>query len=250
MPGLRAAEAMALVQAAQRGTAAPGWPAPRVLEGRHVAVVASSEADATADVFAHAARALGARTALIAPIDLGLGAGAGTGTGTGASDTARLLGRLYAAIGCSGLEPDTVALLQRSSGVPVLHDLAADTHASRLLADLMTMEQVLHDSAAPPATRPRLGVQGRARSALLRAWKRLGAAAGVHVIGLPEPQASAQAAGCDFVCRPGSPPELLDVRAAGLRAAAAPASSLSPQQRQNHCLVVQLLLRNELGARH
>lgn len=241
VPGLHAAEALALMQAAQRLGAA-GLQTARVLDGRHVAVVATSEHQPSAEVFALAAQALGARVARITPADLGL---ADTAS---AADAARLLGRLYAAIGCAGLDLPSVALLKLNCGVPVLHDLAAQTHASRLLADVMTLKQVLAGAAAVPHRRPRLGLYGAPRSALLRAWRKMAAGAGVELIDLCARGADARSAGCDFVCRPGPPPELLAL-SPGPSHGVPREASLSDQQRSNHVLVVRALLHHELGAR-
>jgi Aspartate/ornithine carbamoyltransferase, carbamoyl-P binding domain len=241
VPGLRLDDAMALMQdtPARQGTPPPKG---RVLEGRHVAIVCASEHEPSAAVFIGAAQALGARIARISPADLELDHQAR------AADTARLLGRLYAAIGCAGLDPASVALLRHTCGVPVLHDLAAQAHASRLLADVMTLKQVLRDRAAPLPSRPRLGVLGPARSTLMRAWKQVAGASGIEVIELSRPGADAGAAGCHFVCRPGEPPELLAVEAGGLPASV-PGPSLAERQRINHGLVVQAMLRNEVGSR-
>ncbi len=240
VPGLQAADTWALMQAAQTGAGASTLAMPSLLYGRHVALVTSREHDPSAEVFARAAQAMGAHVASILPADLGLKDAAS------ASHTARLLGRLYDVVGCAGLDLKSVALLKRTCGVPVLHDLAADTHASRLLADVMTLKQALHAAASPSPASPRLGVYGPARSALLRIWKKVAADAGVDVVSLSEPGADAPAAGCHFVCRPGVPPELLAVAAASSRTTPREAS-LADLQRRNHRLVVQALLRSELG---
>lgn len=240
VPGLRPADALALMQAVQGSGV--GLQTTRVLDGQHVAVLAPTENHPSAEVFSCAAQALGARIARIAPADLGLGDAAS------APDTARLLGRLYAAIGCAGLDLKSVTLLKRTCGIPVLHDLAADTHGTRLLADAMTLSQALHEADPAAPSRPRLGVYGPPRSALLRAWKQMAAGVGVDVIGLFEAGSDAHTAGCHFVCRPGAPCELLAIASIGSHAASHE-TSLAHRQRSNHCLVVQVLLRHELGAR-
>lgn len=242
VPGLGAADTRALMQAAMGDPAALAASAPRVLAGRYVAVLASAEHHPSAEVFIQAAQALGARIARVVPADLGLS------DSTSAGDAARLLGRLYAAIGCAGLDPKSVAFLRRTCGIAVLNDLAGDTHATRLMADVMTLKQAVQEAVLvpPPRPLPRLGVFGRPRSELLRAWRKIAAGVGVDVIDLSEPGTDTE--GCHFVCRPGPPPELLAVRTATLRAAPHEAS-LSEWQRNNHRLVVQVLLRNELSER-
>ena len=241
MPGLRAADVLALLQhARQRSRPAP-WRAPAALAGRHVALVSASADDPSAAVFAEAALALQGRLARINPADLGLRQSASP------LDTARLLGRLYAAIGCAGLDAASVALLKSGSGVPVLHDLAGQTHASRMLGDVMTLQTAWPGPAPPPGPRLRLGICRSARSGLLRAWKRIAGGLGIEVVELSASGDEAGAAGCQYICRPGTPPELLVVT--GRLDSGRHATSLAEQQRSNHCLVVQALLERELGAR-
>lgn len=230
LPGLSASQAEALWQAARRADTAPppqrgGATAP--LAGRHVALVSAAPDGASAQVFAHAAQALGARVVQIQPADLGLADAAS------AQDTARLLGRLYAAVGCSGLDNASLALLKRGCAAPVLHDLAAATHASRLLADVMTLHEA---QQAWHAGWPRLGVLGRPRSRLLAAWRHLAEAAQVQVVDLSAHGDHPLPEGCDFICVPQDPPLLL-----------AQGQSLLAQQTRQHQKVVQTLLNQALG---
>ena len=244
VPGLCPADTLALLQTGTRPPAAGPPAEARLLEGRHLAIVVAGTGDPSAEVFIDAARALGASLARISPDDLALEDVAR------AADTARLLGRLYAVVGCAGLGPRSVAVLRHACGVPVLDDLAAAAHPSRLLADVMTLKQAWRNAEAGTPARPRLGVYGPARSALLRAWKNIGAASGVDVVDLSAPGAAAAAAALDFVCRPGQPPELLALGAHGATAGPREALlvSLAAQQRCNHSLVVQALLRKALGS--
>ena len=242
VPGLCAADVVALMRAASGGAGVAALAPPKVLQGRHVAVLAPGDHHPSAAVFAGAAQALGAHVSRIALADLA------PGDPASAADTARMLGRLYTVIGCAGLDLKSVTLLRRCSGVPVLHDLAADTHATRLLADLMTLKQVLQDAPPNGSTRPRLGVCAAPGSSLWRAWRKMAAGAGFDVVELGEACAHGQTAGCHFICRPGAPPELF---AMGRAAAPTPpqAVSLCERQRSNHRLVVQALLCNALSAR-
>lgn len=222
VPGLRAADTLALVQAVAGSSgagagvdaAAGAWPAARVLDGRHVAVLAPTEQHPSAEVFSAAATALGARVARIVPADLGLG------------------------------------------------DTAGAAHTARLLADLMTLKQALHGAGVLPPARVRLGVYGPPRSGLLRAWRRTAVGMGIDVIDLSAPGADARRAGCQFACQPAVPPELLVIGLGiglgigadsgvhtGNTSALPHTQSLADRQRCNHGLVVQALLRNALGAR-
>jgi hypothetical protein len=242
VPGLQAADARALMlRALGLGSAGPE-PPPRVLDGRHVALLTRSDSHPSAEVFAGAALDLGARVARIVPAALGLG---DTATAPG---TLRVLGRLYSAIGCAGIDRRSVELLKQSCAVPVLNDLAASTHASRLLADVMTLKQVRREAAPPDAPRPRLGVYGPPRSRLLQAWLRIAPGAEIEVVDLSEAGADGRHAACDFVCRPGEPPELLAL-VADRRSDAPAEASLLERQRHNHRLVVQALLRSAQGSR-
>ena len=220
-PGLSVAQAQALSHAARRaGPAAP-------LAGRHVAMVSAHPEGASARVFAGAAGALGARVVQLGPADLDLA------DARGADAAARMLGRLYVAVGCSGLDKPSLALLERGCTAPVLHDLAATTHASRLLADVMTIQDA---RTASPRHRVRLGVRGRPRSRLLGAWQQLADAVGVEVVDLSTPAQAARARECDFVCLPQRPPLLL-----------MQGRSLATLQMHNHQKVVQAWLCQALG---
>lgn len=76
---------------------------------------------------------------------------------------ARVFGRLYDAIDCTGMAPETVGALATGSGVPVFCALGCTCHPIRGLAALWTIEQALErtplaravdftgDKALPPA---------------------------------------------------------------------------------------------------
>ncbi len=59
-------------------------------------------------------------------------------------DTARVLGRMFDAIGFRGFKQETVELLARHSGVPVWNGLTDDAHPTQALADLMTIREYFH----------------------------------------------------------------------------------------------------------
>lgn len=59
-------------------------------------------------------------------------------------DTARVLGRMFDAIGFRGFKQETAELLARYSGVPVWNGLTDDAHPTQALADLMTIREYFH----------------------------------------------------------------------------------------------------------
>ncbi len=59
-------------------------------------------------------------------------------------DTARVLGRMFDAIGFRGYKQETAELLARYSGVPVWNGLTDDSHPTQALADLMTVREYFH----------------------------------------------------------------------------------------------------------
>jgi ornithine carbamoyltransferase len=114
------AQAELLLAAARGGTAGA------LLRGRHLALLCSDAGQPAARLFHVAVEALGARVSDIAPLH--------PDAAGRHADTARLLGRLYDAIECQGLESTVVAELRSHAGVPVFAGLATDAHPSAWLA--------------------------------------------------------------------------------------------------------------------
>lgn len=54
--------------------------------------------------------------------------------------TARLLGRLYDAIDCEAMAPELVARVAHDAGVPVFNGLGGPRHPTRVLAELLAMQ--------------------------------------------------------------------------------------------------------------
>jgi ornithine carbamoyltransferase len=119
--------AAALLDSARRlkRAALAGQPL-QALQGRNLGLIGQADAPAAA-LFASAARELGARVVWLPE--------APQGDGPAASDTARLMGRLYDAIECQGIAPARVAWLRDQAGVPVFDGLAGDGHPSASLVD-------------------------------------------------------------------------------------------------------------------
>lgn len=158
--------ARALKRAGRSGTSR------RLLRGKNVALLSDAPAGAPAQAFDRAAATLGAQVAHIRPQDAGLT------TDLDVSATARMLGRLYDAIECEGLDEPVVDALERHAGVPVFNGLGLPAHPTQALADLMTMAEF----GGKPLSQLQLCISGgtpRGRGgALLRAAELAGM--GVH----------------------------------------------------------------------
>lgn len=207
------------------------------LRGRYAAVLCESHDSASAEVFAAAATALGATVVRIRP------SAARLADPRSALDTAPMLGRLYCAVACDGLEPSVAANLARCAGVPVFDAVAGDTHPTRLLGDLLTM----CEHARKPMAEITLCIAGDAGSPLATAWRRLAELTSIGVCTC-EPGSDAAVHHSDFVCEPppsdrsGAPPALRAVDADPGQA-----GSLRAEQGENHRRVVQALLSNTVG---
>jgi ornithine carbamoyltransferase len=109
----------------------PAW-AP--LRGRHVAVLAQQNDDATLE-FERAVRELGGKTTRLDAGDWQSSAGARV------ADAARMLGRLYEAIDCSGLPAALLEQIDAHCGVPVFNGLARPDHPLSSVGALLTMRE-------------------------------------------------------------------------------------------------------------
>jgi ornithine carbamoyltransferase len=203
----------------------------RPLRGRHAAVLSESPGDASAEVFAAAAAALGATVVRIPPSKVGLG------DERGAEEAARLLGQLYCAVGYDGASPAVSALLSRWAGVPVFDAVAGQTHPTRLFGDLLTMSEHLHK----PLAEITLCVTGDPLAPLALAWQRLARLTGIRVCTGPCTAEAAAREHSDFVCA-GDAPALWALDPDG-----GPPRPLSARQGENHRCIVQALLSDTLG---
>jgi ornithine carbamoyltransferase len=100
----------------------------RLLRGKNVALICASPDDPDALLFRRAAAELGAHVSHVRP---DLPAPAGTKV---FRHTAEMLGRLYQAVECEGIEADVVADLGRLAGIPVYDGLAGRGHPLAALA--------------------------------------------------------------------------------------------------------------------
>lgn len=109
----------------------------RPLRGKNIALLSGKGPNRKTSDFRRAATELGARVAHVR---------AGESRTDGASGAARLLGRLYDAIDCEGLDAATLQQIDREAGVPVFNGLADDSHPTRVLATLLDLQ---HCSGRP-----------------------------------------------------------------------------------------------------
>jgi ornithine carbamoyltransferase len=205
----------------------------RPLQGRHVAMLCETPRSASSKVFVAAAQGLGARVVRIRPSTAQLG------NPNSMQDTTRLLGRLYCALGCDGIQPSVLVQVMRWASVPVFDAVSADTHPTRLLADLLTM---CSDASKPP-NEITLYVISDARSALAIAWRQVAKLTGLGVRTNDSQPQHVDDAVSDFVYQPQGPRqsgELLSLAsvANGKRVP----RSLLAKQAKNHVCVVQALL--------
>ena len=226
-----ACEVLALLAGARAHADAAGHA--RSLRGRYAAVLGASEGSLSAELFAAAAAGLGANVARLPLAALRF-------ERRRASEAARMLGRLYCALGCDAIGAPLAQRLARWSGLPVFDGVAHATHPARLLADLATMTE---DAGRPPRGLV-LQVEDAPASALALAWIRLGELTGLVIaVG-----AWTGAGGADFVCRraaapcASAPATLLAADRAG-----GPLRSLQARQAEQHGGMLQSLLAQAAG---
>ena len=226
---LSAADARTLLTTARALKQAQGRGLP--LKGKHVAVLGDSRPGGETDVFTAAALGLGAQVTRILPNTLRLAAKGDR------RDTARVLGRLYDAIECDGMGQAFMLELKGAAAIPVSNVLMPDRHPTRMLADLMTLQEI----GACPIEALTLCVAGEEGTPWSVAWRRIAALTGIVVV--PETLRNAAAQPIGFLCDPlgalcadGQPAFLVMDRAGR------PGVSLACQQVINHRYVVQALL--------
>jgi ornithine carbamoyltransferase len=125
--------------------------AQRPLRGKNLAVLSAKTAGSKPSDFQRAATELGAQVAHVRP---------GESQIERISHAARLLGRLYDAIDCEGLDDATLQQIDREAGVPVFNGLADDAHPTRVLATLLDLQ----DRSGLPLSSLRVTYLGDART--------------------------------------------------------------------------------------
>lgn len=117
-----------------------------LLRGRNLALLSEADGGEDATLFRRAAVELGAHVAHVRP------SLSEQSTPDQVRKTAKMLGRLYDALECHGLDPDLVRQVGREAGVPVYCGLASPGHATAALVQLIVGDE-------PPADKRRFVLQ-------------------------------------------------------------------------------------------
>lgn len=104
------------------------------LRGCNLALLNDAAPSDGAGSLRHAALDLGAKVSHLRPSDARIVPDAAD------EATSRMLGRLYDAIDCESMAPDLVARVAQGAGVPVFNGLGSHGHPTRVLAELLTMQ--------------------------------------------------------------------------------------------------------------
>lgn len=133
-------DAATLVERAQRiEHARDGDPLRSALRGKILALLCERADDDAAQLFRRAVTELGGRVAHVQPkLDAHSSA-------QDIQHTAHVLGRLYDAIECHGMEPRLMAQIRSDSGVPVYGGIALSSHPSARLAARLGRQSPLAD---------------------------------------------------------------------------------------------------------
>lgn len=105
------------------------------LRGRNLALLNDVAPADGAGSLRHAALELGAQVAHVRPSDARLAEPVTDPA------TLRLLGRLYDALDCEDMPPTLVADVAREAGVPVFNGLGSPRHPTRVLAELLALQE-------------------------------------------------------------------------------------------------------------
>lgn len=109
----------------------------RYLEGKNVALIFEKTSTRTRCSFEVAAHDLGVGTTYLDPSSSQIG------KKESIADTARVLGSMYEGIEYRGFEQEIVEELAKYAGVPVWNGLTNEFHPTQMLADLLTVREVL-----------------------------------------------------------------------------------------------------------
>lgn len=223
------------VQALLAGASIAATGASAALGNQHVAVLCEEPACESAHVLAAAASALGATVVRLRTSSLHLS------DRPQVRETARMLGRLYHLIGCEGLGSRVRAGLGRWAGVPVLSDVAATSHPTRILADLMLMQEC----ASRPAAQITLGLFDDTEAVALGAWHQAAGLTGLRIVNLGQQSGDDGRPPCDFYFghEPAGATQL-PRHLVAVGSATGRSESLADRQRDAHRRLLQSLLTN------
>jgi ornithine carbamoyltransferase len=112
----------------------------RLLRGKNLGLLCGTQPDEAQALFRRAAEELGARVAVMRS-DLSLASEAQE-----VRNTARMLGRLYEAVECQGMNPTLVERIGQHAGIPVFDGAATKGHPTNRLAELLGDRTSLADN--------------------------------------------------------------------------------------------------------
>lgn len=136
------AEALCCVADSLAGPGTGGAPQ-MLLRGKNIALIyGPSNLEEDASIFERAATGLGARVARIRSGDAGLTPGAEL------IATARMLGRLYDAVECQGVDAEVVEQLAHHAGTVVYNAIGSTSHQAFRQFDRMRHQAVAHAAGA------------------------------------------------------------------------------------------------------
>jgi ornithine carbamoyltransferase len=113
---------------------------PKPLLGKNMGLLYETQPDEAQTLFRRAVEELGAHVAVIRS-SLSLAS-----SPQEVQHTARVLGRLYEAVECQGLDPALVQRIARHAGIPVFEGAAMDSHPATRLAGLLGDKTPLADN--------------------------------------------------------------------------------------------------------
>lgn len=160
-----------------------------VLKGRHIALVFEKPGLRARCAFEAAAVQEGARVTYLGPDSFRMG------REDSPEDAAKILGRFFDGIAYRGRQ-SAAEDLAKWSGVPVWNGLTGTDHPTRILADLMTLEE----HCAKPLNRMKVVFPGDIRGGMCRAWMTAAAKMGMRFTALG-PQELAQQMDKAFIKR-------------------------------------------------
>src|SRR5574337_95166 len=109
------------------------------LAGKNIALLFEKTSTRTRAAFTVAANDLGAHPEFLGPNDIQFGKKEST------ADTAKVLGSMFDGIQFRGFKQSDVEILAAKSGVPVWNGLTDTWHPTQMLADFMTIKEILGD---------------------------------------------------------------------------------------------------------
>ena len=146
----------------------------RLCEGKSIALIFEKTSTRTRCAFEVAAADLGMHPTYLDPT------GSQIGKKESIADTARVLGRMYDGIEYRGYGQEIVEELAKYAGVPVWNGLTDADQPTKILADMLTIEEHCHK----PLNKVKVVFPGDVRNNMCYAWMIGAAKMGMHFVAL------------------------------------------------------------------